>query len=231
MRLISLYDSEWKIQRIDNLVRQGLFASRTEVYRYGSFLMTFMPEARRLASLAEFNSRKFKQKLRQAVEAIDERDIQTVIDELQDLGDGFVIKSFIASILLDKRAADFESFKDTMRKSVEVLARIDHFDTEEQDTLLKDLKRDLIELMEMQEAPPPIYEERVLFARTLREEQPYDFGIVKFDLGQIRGHGVVQVEPMYRSERNRPFVQYFAVMWPHGKQFTVPQKIRLGEVS
>lgn len=144
MELISLNDAKSRIEDIDELVRNGEFSSRAEVYRTGALLMITRPAARELAKKGQLDRTLFGNHIKTCLNAIKSNDLDKMHDELRFVIDGLIFRELLSTVLSeDKDRIAFETIREGLTLYEKNLAKINVMDEDTRNNFLSDLTRDL----------------------------------------------------------------------------------------
>lgn len=148
MKLISLHESDWKLSRVDSLVREGVFSSRAEVYRAGALVLVLMSEAQRYAKLDKLDSDLFGKEIKVCLDGLRSRAYGIAKEKLREIADTLKLRAIICPLLNDQNMNNFMTLSETMKKYADLLSKFDSFDKEEQSEIVEEIQRDLSILLE-----------------------------------------------------------------------------------
>jgi len=142
--MINLHESDWKLSKIDALVQEGVFNSRTEAFRTGALLMITMDNVQQLSKLDKLDSNLFGKEISLCVNALKNKKFDMVYDNLIQISSALSLRATISPLL--DISDDKESFQHTasvIKKYAGVIKKISTYDPKTQQRIADDLKRDL----------------------------------------------------------------------------------------
>lgn len=143
MKLITLHESDWKLSKIDSIVKEGIFSSRAEVYRSGALLMILMNEAQKLAKLDRLDSELFGREIHMCLESLRQKKYGIMSEKLKEISDTLRLRAIISPLLDGSDKESFETMSNGIKKYADTVARFNQFDQTTKERMINDLKRDL----------------------------------------------------------------------------------------
>jgi hypothetical protein len=150
MHSIIIHDADWKVTRLDELVKKGVFSSRAEAYRAGALLVATLPTAHELSTLGQLDSSLYGLRLKKCLSELKRGNPQGAKMELSMVLTALRVRSLIGPLLGEKnaRSEDYESLANDLSHYDETLSQFDKLDKRTQTELIRDLKRDIGALIE-----------------------------------------------------------------------------------
>lgn len=144
MHTIIIHDADWKVTRLDELVKKGVFSSRAEAYRAGALLVATLPNAHELSTLGQLDSSLYGAHLKKCIAGLKMGDIGSAKLELEMVLTALRVRALLGPLLAEKndRSEDYESLANDLSHYDEAISQFDEFDKRTQSELIKDMKRD-----------------------------------------------------------------------------------------
>lgn len=148
MKMITLHESDWKLARIDSLVKEGVFSSRAELYRAGALMMMMMSEAPKYAKLDKLDSDLFGKEIKVCLDGLRTNSYEIAIEKLKEISDTLKLRAAICPLINDPNKDIFLTLADTMKKYSELVLKFTQFDKEERNQIIDEVQRELLILLE-----------------------------------------------------------------------------------
>jgi len=147
MELITLNDARSRIQDIDELVKQGEFSSRAEVYRTGALLLLMSPATRKLVRKLELDTTLFEKHVKNCLSRIKNLDIKSVQTELDFIKSGMMIRELLTSVLgQEKEKEAYQAFREGLTQYSTALSRFEELKEEEKKVLFSSIANEITAL-------------------------------------------------------------------------------------
>jgi len=144
MKMIGIDESEWKLAKIDSLVKEGVFSSRSEAYRSGALIMCIMDEAQKLAKIDRLDSDLFGREVRFCLKSLEQKKYQIVIEKLKEISDTIRLRGLLSPLIDTESDRDsFETLSFSVKKYANTIEQFDSYNETTQRRIIEDLKRDL----------------------------------------------------------------------------------------
>lgn len=145
MQSIIIHDADWKVSRLDELVKKGVFSSRAEAYRAGALLVATLPNAHELRSLGQLDSSLFSAHLKRCLSKLREGDSYNAKLELQMVITALRVRALLGPLLGEDAqwTEDYESLANDLSRYDDSLSQFNNFPKKSQTEILEDLRRDI----------------------------------------------------------------------------------------
>lgn len=143
MRMITLHEADWKLSKIDALVKEGVFSSRAEAYRSGALMMIYVTEAQKLAKLDKLDADLFGKEVKICLDSLHENRFEIAREKLDEISDTLRLRSIISPILQDPNKDAFLTMSDTLKRHSESLSKFESLTPDDREILIEDIKREM----------------------------------------------------------------------------------------
>lgn len=143
MKMITLHEADWKLSKIDSLVKEGVFSSRAEAYRAGALMMIYVTEAQKLAKLDKLDADLFGKEVKICVDSLASGQYEIAKAKLEEISETLRLRSVLSVILQDPNRDVFLTLSDTLKRHSESLAQFENLSPDDRKILLEDIQREM----------------------------------------------------------------------------------------
>jgi len=144
MQKITLYDSEWKVGKIDELVKSGIFKNREEVYRTGSQIVISKKDAQQFSELNLLELDLFENDVKLCLKALQNKKYELVFEKLIQLSKALKLRTMMNLLLENSSEKDFLiNTASAIEDYANVIKRFEKYDVKTKKRILNDIKRDM----------------------------------------------------------------------------------------
>lgn len=144
MNLVPIYDSKDRIAEIDELVKNGVFSSRAEVYRMGAFLMITNQKAREFSKTSQLDPVLFGNHIKECLDFILNKNVSGIENELRFIINGMIFREILFSLQSkENERIVFETIREGLILYEKTLTKFENLNGSQRTNLFDSLERDL----------------------------------------------------------------------------------------